>query len=169
MGGYPSTRRYVDTVQVYDAATDRWDLTTPLPQPMHHTMAAAVSGVLYVIGGEVSQSGLADTGVFLDTVYAFDPAAASWTPKASMPTSRSAGSADVINGKIYVAGGRPPHGHDFAVYDTAADTWQVLPTCQRSATIWPRRRWGDDCSWPAGASAVGWGSSCSALMRGSER
>jgi N-acetylneuraminic acid mutarotase len=127
MGGYPSTRRYVDTVQVYDAATGRWDLTTPLPQPMHHTMAAAVSGVLYVIGGEVSQSGLADTGVFLDTVYAFDPAAASWTPKASMPTSRSAGSADVINGKIYVAGGRPPHGHDFAVYDTAADTWQVLP------------------------------------------
>jgi N-acetylneuraminic acid mutarotase len=94
---------------------------------MHHTMAAAVNGVLYVIGGEVSQSGLADTGVFLDTVYAFDPAAASWTPKASMPTSRSAGSADVINGKIYVAGGRPPHGHDFAVYDTAADTWQVLP------------------------------------------
>jgi N-acetylneuraminic acid mutarotase len=127
MGGYPSTRRYVDTVQVYDAQADRWEYGVPLPQPMHHTMARAVDGILYVIGGEVSTTGFADQGFFLNTVYAFDPAAASWTERAPMPTTRSAGATAVIDGKIYVAGGRPPHGHDFAVYDPAADEWTVLP------------------------------------------
>ena len=40
---------------------------------------------------------------------------------------RSAGSAAVINNKIYVAGGRPPRGHDFAMYDPATDQWTTLP------------------------------------------
>ena len=44
-----------------------------------------------------------------------------------MPTARSSGVAVVLNGLIYVAGGRPPRGSDFAVYDPMADSWQVLP------------------------------------------
>src|SRR5215217_6167213 len=44
-----------------------------------------------------------------------------------MPTARSGGGAAVIDGKIYVVGGRPPRGADLAVYDPAADSWTVLP------------------------------------------
>ncbi|CAA9267071.1 MAG: hypothetical protein AVDCRST_MAG77-3706 [uncultured Chloroflexi bacterium] len=33
----------------------------------------------------------------------------------------------MIDGKIYVAGGRPPRGADFAAYDPQTDTWEVLP------------------------------------------
>jgi hypothetical protein len=44
-----------------------------------------------------------------------------------MPTARSAMAAGVIDGKLYVAGGRPPRGSDFAVYDPVADEWTVLP------------------------------------------
>ena len=36
-----------------------------------------------------------------------------------------------LDGRIYVAGGRPPHGHDFAAYDPAADAWTVLPDMPR--------------------------------------
>jgi hypothetical protein len=32
-----------------------------------------------------------------------------------------------VAGKIYVAGGRPPRGSDFAVYDPALDSWRTLP------------------------------------------
>jgi hypothetical protein len=46
----------------------------------------------------------------------------------AMPTARSSGVAIVHQGLIYVAGGRPPHGSDFAVYDPASDHWQTLPT-----------------------------------------
>lgn len=44
-----------------------------------------------------------------------------------MPTARGAGVAVAAVGLIYVAGGRPPRGADFAVYDPAADSWRTLP------------------------------------------
>jgi N-acetylneuraminic acid mutarotase len=44
-----------------------------------------------------------------------------------MPTKRAGGAAAVIDGKIYVAGGRPPGGADFAVYDPVSDQWTALP------------------------------------------
>jgi N-acetylneuraminic acid mutarotase len=127
LGGYPATRVYVATVQVYDARADRWAYGPPLPRPLHHPMAAAVGGRLYVFGGEVSATGVANQGIYLDTVFAFDPPTGAWTQKASMPTARSAGATAVVDGKVYVAGGRPPRGHDFAVYDPAADAWTPLP------------------------------------------
>ena len=64
----------------------------PLPQPMHHTVAVGLDGVLYVLGGEISNDGLANQGIYIDAVYAFDPSTATWTQKASMPTARSAAS-----------------------------------------------------------------------------
>jgi N-acetylneuraminic acid mutarotase len=124
VGGYPSNRVSVRTVQVYDVATDTWRLTTPLPVALNHTVSASVGGKLYVIGGQASAGG---AGPFVDTVYAFDPATAIWTPRAAMPTQRGGGAGAVIDGKIYVAGGRPPRGSDFAVYDPATDTWRTLP------------------------------------------
>jgi N-acetylneuraminic acid mutarotase len=63
----------------------------------------------------------------VDTVYELDPARGTWVEKARMPTARSAGVAVVHDGLIYVAGGRPPRGSDFAVYDPRSDQWQVLP------------------------------------------
>ena len=92
-----------------------------------------MDGVLYVIGGEFEPSGVARQGVFQDTVWAYDPRRASattseaWMPRAAMPTARSGMAGGVVEGKVYVAGGRPPRGHDFAVYDPAADAWTALP------------------------------------------
>ena len=126
VGGYPSTRVTVATVQVYDAAADRWTLGPPIPQALNHPMAAAVDGKLYVIGGQATAGGGGTAAGFLDTVFQFDPATGRWIRRAPMPTARSAGVAAAIDGKIYVAGGRPPRGHDFAVYDPAADRWTTL-------------------------------------------
>ncbi len=124
LGGYPSNRISVATVQVYDPAEHRWTLTTRLPVALNHTMAAAVNGRLYLIGG---QTGNASNGPFVDTVSAYDPAKATWTSRAPVPTPRSGGAAAVVDDKIYVAGGRPPHGHDFAVYDPRTNAWKRLP------------------------------------------
>ncbi|MSO65423.1 MAG: kelch-like protein [Alphaproteobacteria bacterium] len=122
VGGYPASRRSVATVQIYDVRRDAWRLGPPLPQPNNHGMAAAVNGVIYLIGGQTD----ADQA-YVDTVYAFDPQAGRWVEKARMPTKRSAGVALVHAGKIYVAGGRPRRGQDFAVYDPAHDAWETLP------------------------------------------
>ena len=65
---------------------------------------------------------------YSNATYEWDPAANNWTEKAPMPTRRSGGAAAVLDGKIYVAGGRTRQtGADFAVYDPKTDKWKRLP------------------------------------------
>lgn len=124
MGGYPPDRVTSRVVQVYDVASDSWSLGPELPVPNNHGMAASAGGRIYLIGGQTSSAG-GDS--FVDTVFELDPAEGVWVERAPMPTRRSAGVALVHDGRIYVAGGRPPRGHDFAVYDPVADRWETLP------------------------------------------
>ena len=123
-GGYPSTRVTARTVQVYDIASNSWSLGPQIPLPNNHGMAASVNGKIYLIGGQTSD--VSEEG-YQNTVYELDPAVGQWVTKAPMPTARGAGVAVVLDGKIYVAGGRPPRGNDFAVYDPATNTWETLP------------------------------------------
>ena len=123
LGGYPPSRVTVRTVQIYDIASDSWTLGPPLPEPNNHGMAASVNGKLYLIGGQTRASG---QDSYVATVYELDPEVGEWLEKSPMPTARSAGVALTQAGKIYVAGGRPPRGHDFAVYEPATDSWEVL-------------------------------------------
>jgi N-acetylneuraminic acid mutarotase len=124
LGGYPASRQTARTVQIYDIASNTWELGPPLPQPNNHGMAAGVNGRVYLIGGQTTD---VSEGPTVDTVYELNPASGAWVEKAPMPTARSAGVAVVHDGRIYVAGGRPPHGSDFAAYDPGSDSWQVLP------------------------------------------
>ncbi len=71
-------------------------------------------------GGPSADAGRAAGEIAVDLVQ-------QWVPRAPMPTARNGGGAGVIDGNIYVAGGRPPRGHDLAVYDQSADAWTVLP------------------------------------------
>ena len=128
IGGYPPGRIPSNVVQVYDPATNSWTLGPPTPVPLHHSHAVAVEGRLFLIGGEFDGASTGRPSVYLSTVYELDVAAGAWRSRAPMPTNRSGGGVGVIDGKIYVAGGRPPRGNDFAVYDPAADRWTVLPS-----------------------------------------
>lgn len=124
IGGYSVGDVEGTTVHVYDPASDSWQRGPSLPEPAHHLMAAAAGGRIYVVGGQ--GAGLFGRG-FTDAVWALDPAEGEWVARAKLPRARGAGVAVTLEDRIYVAGGRPPHGHDFAVYDPAADAWTVLP------------------------------------------
>ncbi|MBI4663106.1 MAG: kelch-like protein [Verrucomicrobia bacterium] len=57
-----------------------------------------------------------------------------WNKRAKLIEANSEMGVAELNGKvyvigelIYVAGGRPPRGSDFAVYNAANNTWQTLP------------------------------------------
>src|SRR5688500_1317585 len=127
LGGYPPGRLPSNLVQIYDPATSRWSLGPRLPQPIHHIMVKAVAGRLYVIGGEIDGASTGRPEIFVNHVWMHDPAVGGWVQRAPMPTPRSGGGAAVIDGKIYVAGGRPPGGSAFEVYDPATDKWEKLP------------------------------------------
>ena len=127
LGGYPFSRVTSRVVQVYDVASNVWAYGPQLPQPNNHGMAASVNGKIYLIGGQTLADDPPGTNSYVNTVYELNPATGLWVAKAPMPTARSSGVAVVHDGKIYVAGGRPPREKDFAVYDPATDSWEVLP------------------------------------------
>ncbi|HEY0139724.1 MAG TPA: hypothetical protein VGF48_02450 [Thermoanaerobaculia bacterium] len=137
LGGYPPGRLPSNLVQIYDPAAGRWTLGPRLPQPIHHTHAAAVGGKLYVIGGEIDGASTGRPEIFVNHVWMHDPAIGGWVQRASMPTARSGGGKAVIDGKIYVAGGRPPGGHAFEVYDPATDKgrWGAIRRGSRRAAL----------------------------------
>ena len=124
IGGYAIGDVGAGAVTVYDSATGRWAAGPALPQTAHHLTAAAAGGRIYAIGGQ--GAGLFGGG-FVDNVWQLDPQAGEWVAKAPLPRARGGGVAVALDGRIYVAGGRPPHGHDFAVYDPATDSWTELP------------------------------------------
>lgn len=125
LGGYPAGRVSVKTVQIYDISTDTWTRGPDLPEVNNHGMAAAHEDVIYLFGGQTDpQTAYVDTVYILDTQQGPN---ARWEERSRMPTKRSAGAAVIHEGKIYVVGGRPPRGHDFAVYDPRANSWETLP------------------------------------------
>ncbi len=127
LGGYPPGRLPSNLVQVYDSVASRWSLGPTLPQPIHHTHAAAVGGKIYVLGGEIEGASTGRPETFVANVWMHDPAVGGWVARSPMPTARGGGGKAVIDGKIYVAGGRPPGGSAFEVYDPATDKWEKLP------------------------------------------
>ncbi len=127
LGGYPPGRLPSNLVQIYDSAKSVWSLGPRLPQPIHHTMVAAVGGKIYVMGGEYDGASTGRPEIFVNHVWVHDPAVGGWVQRAPMPTPRSGGGKAVVDGKIYVAGGRPPGGSAFEVYDPATNKWEKLP------------------------------------------
>lgn len=121
IGGYRADGGTVDTVEVFDLASQRWSSGPPLPLAVNHAMSATVSDTVYVVGGYVSNG---------------EPAAAlhrlgasGWEALAPLPQPRAAATAVALDGKIYVAAGVAKGGlaRDMYVYDTATDGWTIAP------------------------------------------
>jgi len=123
VGGFAGSRPS-DVVEAYDTQTDRWTMVAPLPAALHHVVAAATGGMLYVAGG----LGAATPSGASDSTFAYDPATNAWTARAALPRPRGAGAAAVIDGLVYVAGGLRGDSsvRDLAVYDPLADVWNEL-------------------------------------------
>lgn len=135
-GGFPRWQAQAD-VFVYDPATDQWRAGEPLPTPRAEGVAAAVGGKVYVIGGRVRATPQASH--FNDhedttSTDVFDPVARRWSRGAPAPTARNSSASAVIDGRIYVVGGRralkQPDGSlrqvnvaTLEVFDPASGMW----------------------------------------------
>ena len=122
--GYPISRIDSPGAEVYDPEKNAWSLIAPFPFPVNHSASVGYDGKIYTFGGQPNNN---LKGPFAANVWMYDPKTDTWTQRAPMPTARGATAAAVLDGKIYVSGGRPPHGADFAAYDPQTDTWETLP------------------------------------------
>jgi N-acetylneuraminic acid mutarotase len=121
----------------YDPNTDAWKALAPMPTARGAAVAATVNGKIYVIGGASVHPGQKIVGLTAQVPHRalginemYDPATNKWTERSPMPTSRNHAAVGVVNGKIYVLGGRL--GAVFVnasptdvveEYDPATDTW----------------------------------------------
>ncbi|MFO8173890.1 MAG: kelch repeat-containing protein, partial [Longimicrobiales bacterium] len=84
----------------YYPDADTWDETpADLPISCEGLQAVSFDGKLYSIGGWSS-----DSSDYINDVYAYDPAAESWTEVSSMREARRGHGAVALNGRIYVFG-----------------------------------------------------------------
>jgi N-acetylneuraminic acid mutarotase len=148
----------IDNVWEYDPRADAWRALPPLPSKRGSAVAAVAAGKVYVIGGAANHPGSHES--FIDrtrgrpslhravaTNEAYDPATNAWTGRNPMPTARNHAAVGVVNGKIYVIGGRigsvfMSTGSNTDVveeYDPAIDQWggirAPMPTA-RSGGAW---------------------------------
>jgi N-acetylneuraminic acid mutarotase len=125
----------------YDPAADSWKPLAAMPTARLAAVAAAVGGKIYVLGGAGNYKPRDGQSLdpnqphrVFDVNEVYDPATNSWASKQVLPTPRSAMFAGVVNGKIYLIGGRV--GAAFATvgsatdiveeYDPATDKWGFL-------------------------------------------
>ena len=138
-----STNPHLSTVEAYDAATNSWSTKAVLPTARSGLAAAAVNGIIYVIGGDNAIAPSSSANVFkpVATVEAYDPVTNAWTTKAPMPTARERFAIAAVNGVIYVFGGLVADATfvkktaSVEAYDAATNTWSVktpLPTARDS-------------------------------------
>jgi peroxiredoxin/N-acetylneuraminic acid mutarotase len=126
--------RNLNTNDVYDPATNKWQSRKPMAVPRNHAFAGAVNGKIYVIGGRTGH-GFILSATNTDVVEEYNPVADMWSaPKERMPTARSGGGYGTDGRRIYCAGGEVTTkelvGAFRAVeaYDPAANSWTTLPS-----------------------------------------
>ena len=129
IGGGFSAYAHLDTVEAYDPAQNAWRTLAPMPTHRNNVVSAKLGTLVYVIGGLVTPPGKVpdDKAASLPTalVEAYDTARDCWIPKASMPFGRVKPLVGVVDGKIYVLGGRRDDFNTTSIieYDPVRDTW----------------------------------------------
>jgi hypothetical protein len=111
------TGRPLATFQRYDTRQDEWTTLTQLPVPTRAAAAAAIDGVIYVIGGTTPAGNTTN-------VWAWQGGA--WKRKAPLPAPRFNHAAVAVGTRIWVLGGFADgeEHDDVFVYDTQADLWR---------------------------------------------
>ena len=139
----------IDNAWEYDPAADSWKSLPPLPGKRGSAIAAEVGGKIYVIGGATTMEGSKDPffsffgpSRVLGTNEVYDPATNKWESRRPMSVPRNHAFSGVVNGKIYVIGGRTGHGFILSAtntdvveeYNPVNDTWSVpkerMPTAR---------------------------------------
>jgi N-acetylneuraminic acid mutarotase len=121
----------VDNAWEFDPVADSWKALAPMPGKRCSARAEEVNGKIYVIGGiSPMEKGKPGTRV-VGTNEVYDPATNKWEERSPMPTTRNHAFSGVVNGKIYIIGGRQGAGGNGAAsptdvveeYDPALDLW----------------------------------------------
>jgi N-acetylneuraminic acid mutarotase len=115
----------------YDPMEDSWEIKESMPTARYGFAVAVLQSKIYVFGGTI---GTAENSGFTGVTEVYDPVADVWETKTQMPTPRADMCASVVDGEIYLIGGKNYwadstiyHELDVnEVYDPVNDTWTTV-------------------------------------------
>jgi N-acetylneuraminic acid mutarotase len=118
--------QFRDDVYAFDG--EQWTRVGAMPAPLGETVALSLDDRIHLITGSLHGSGEEQRGP-TDKHLVYEPSADTWSRAAPAPTARSSATGAVIDGHLYVAGGRRREGGGITNlgtlerYDPAADRW----------------------------------------------
>lgn len=119
-----------DQTWLFDPREQRWLERRPAPTPHGESVAANLEGFIHLVGGR-RPKGTANARyqdhVDSDSHLVYNPANDSWSTAAPAPTARNSAAGAVIDGQLYVVGGRTVAGGNLAtleIYDPTEDQWR---------------------------------------------
>lgn len=114
----------------YDSGADRWEKRAPAPEPHGESVTLASGELIHVIGGRTPM-GERNAGWMDHTDssrhLAFDAAGNRWIRLAPPGHARNSAAGAVIDGQLYIVGGRTVAGGNVAaleIYDAREDRWR---------------------------------------------
>ncbi|MDE0468577.1 MAG: hypothetical protein OYL97_16120 [Candidatus Poribacteria bacterium] len=129
-------------VDVYDTQTNTWHKVANMPTPRVAPQTAVFSNEIYVFGG-YDRKGRRGARRNKKTVEMYDTQTDTWIKKRDMPSLRMDFTTAVVDGKIYVIGGRVEHQpfkpmptNLVEVYDPLINKWEKradMPTARAGA------------------------------------
>ena len=123
----------LDTVQIYNIATNTWSMGAPMPggRSCVNAVYYSVNGKIYVIGG-------IDNNAFLtNQTWEYDPVANTWdTSRATIPMGMARSGTSIVGQYIYLAGnvGNGTGSSAHYRYDIVGNSW--APMAPVPISIW---------------------------------
>lgn len=116
-----------------------WTPVAPMPHLQCETVALGLKGRIHIVSGRAPKGAAnadwRDQGD-IDLHQVFEPASGRWTIARPCPQARNSATGAVIEGRLYLAGGRRVgEGNSARLdrYDPASDTWETLRPMPRAA------------------------------------
>jgi N-acetylneuraminic acid mutarotase len=120
-----SSATVVNTTRIYDTATNTWSTGATMPDVRAFMGSGYFNGKIYLLGGYSTGSVAPSFG----QVWEYDPVLNTWNAsRMAMPATLGGPGFGIINGHIYIAGGRDLANTNLNTlydYDIAANTWTV--------------------------------------------
>jgi N-acetylneuraminic acid mutarotase len=121
--------QFRDDVYAFDG--EQWSRVGTMPTPLGETVALSRNDRIHLVTGSLHGSTEDEQGA-TGTHLVYDANADAWSEAAPAPTARSSATGAVIDGQLYVAGGRRREGRGITNlgalerYDPETDAWTTL-------------------------------------------
>ena len=133
IGGRNGVDCQLSSLERYDALTDDWVLLERMKHARTAVGSCALSGLLYVVGGECAVSTPHDDTMYVRYVECYDPSVQQWISLADIAIQRSFVSVVALNDYIYAVGGedRTCSYNYVERYDPKTNHWSTVQCMRR--------------------------------------